>query len=374
MGMSERIRMALVITELEVGGAERCLVNLAAGLDHDRFEPVVYSLAARPPNDRQGLAGQLGEAGVPSRFVGVHSSRQFFAAVRRLRKWLVEQQPHVVQSFLFHANVVGTLAARLPVRPRIVQGMRVADPSRCRQLVERRLVAGVDRVVCVSRSVAAFYRERLRFPADKLVVIPNGVDIDRPAATAAADLAPLGIPADRRAILYVGRLHHQKGLDWLLGLAPELFRRLPNHDLLLVGAGPQRQRLQSLAESLGVACRVHWAGWRSDVPAILRSCSLLVLPSRWEGMPNVVLEAMAAGRPVVCTRAHGVEEMLGPAAEQQTAAQGDAEGFVAQVVRLASEPGLAEELGRRNRRRVAERFSVGAMIAAYEQLYVSLVS
>jgi len=372
--MADQIRIAFVITELDVGGAERCLVNLTTRLDRERFAPIVYSLAPRPSGDMEALVLNLEKANIPIHFVGVSSSWQFASAIRKLRKLLADQQPHVVQTFLFHANIVGTLAARVPGRPSIVNGIRVADPSRWRQRWERWLNRRVDKVVCVSQSVAEFCERQVRLPAGKLVVIPNGIDPDACPATPTGDLANLGFPADRRAIVYVGRLHEQKGVDWLLRLAPQVLSRLPDHDLLLVGDGPGRNKLKALATSLEISHRVHFAGWRPDVPNILAASSLLVLPSRWEGMPNAVLEAMATGLPVVSTRAAGVVELLGPLWELQTVEVGDASGFADRVLDFAEDPRRAEETGRQNRERVCDHFSLGAMVAAYERLYESLLS
>jgi starch synthase (maltosyl-transferring) len=205
------------------------------------------------------------------------------------------------------------------------------------------------------------------------VVIPNGIDLDQYPAESVADLPQFGVPADRQVIVFVGRLHEQKGIDWMLRVAPRFLSELPSHDLLLVGEGPQWTRLQELAASLGIADRVHFAGWRADVPEILAASALLVLPSRWEGMPNVLLEAMATGLPVVSTRAAGVEELLGPLSDGQTVNVDDAEGFVRAIVGLVESPSRAQEIGRQNRRRAAERFSHKAMVAAYERLYESLL-
>jgi glycosyltransferase involved in cell wall biosynthesis len=370
----DRIRIAFVITELDVGGAERCLVNLATRLDRERFAPTVYSLAPRPSGDMESLVLSLEEANIPSRFVGVSSFWQFASAIRKLRELLADQQPHLVQTFLFHANIVGTLAARLPGRPRIVNGIRVADPSRWRQRWERWINRRVDKVVCVSQSVAEFCERQVRLPAGKLLVIPNGIDVGAYPAAPARDLADLGLPDDRRAVVYVGRLHEQKGVDWLIRLAPKVISRLPDHDFLLVGDGPDRTKLEALAKSLEIGQRVHFAGWRPDVPDILAASSLLVLPSRWEGMPNVVLEAMATGLPVVSTRAAGVVELLGPLSEPQTVEVGDASGFADRVLDFAGNPHRAEKTGRQNRERIRDHFSLGAMVAAYERLYESLLS
>jgi len=287
---------------------------------------------------------------------------------------LAEQQPAIVQTFLYHANVVGTLAAaRRRLRPCVVNGIRVADPCRRRQRLERWMSRRAERIVCVSQSVADFCGGQVRLPRHKLVVIPNGIDVDQYPCTSAADLAHFGVPPDRQGILFVGRLHAQKGLDWMLRVAPSFLNELPSHDLLLVGDGPERKNLQDLAASIGINDRVHFSGWRPDVPEILAASALLVLPSRWEGMPNVVLEAMATGLPVVSTRAAGVEELLGPLADGQTADVNDAEGFSEMVLRLAGNPKKSKEIGNLNRRRASENFSIGAMVAAYEQLYDSLL-
>ena len=119
------------------------------------------------------------------------------------------------------------------------------------------------------------------------------------------------MPAGRDVVTCIGRLDRQKGLDWLLETAAIWLPQLPRCDLLLVGQGPERRKLEAQCRGLGIGDRVHFAGWRPDVAEILAASRLLVLPSAWEGMPNVVLEAMAAGLPVVATDVEGVRELLG---------------------------------------------------------------
>ena len=365
------VRLALVITELEIGGAEQALVNLATGLARERFSPEVYSLKPRPKNEL--LVQRLEAAKIPVHFLDVKSFWQFFSAVARLAALFKEQQPQVVQSFLFNANVVATLAARRAKVPRMVTGIRVADPNQWRQRMERWLTPKVDKVVCVSQGVADFCQSKCRFPAEKLVVIPNGVDLSRFENVQPADLTELGVAPGRRAILYVGRLEWQKGLDWLLvKVMPRVFRELPQHDLLLVGAGPEHDALLRHAMALDNMSSVHFPGWRAEVPQILAASDLLVLPSRWEGMPNAVLEAMAAGKPVVATQAEGVLELLGDGAAQQSCPAGDAAGFAQRILRLAQDRTLAAELGAQNQRRAAAEFSLASMISRYESLYESL--
>ncbi len=318
------------------------------------------------------LVEQLEQAGVAVRFADIRSKWQAPLAVGRLARLLAEQRPQIVQNFLYHANVAGTLAAQRTGASHVVLGMRVADPRRLRTWLERRVAARADRIVCVSQSVADFCRQR-GFPADKLEVIPNGIEPGRYENVPPLDLAVLGVPAGRKAIVFIGRLHEQKDLPTLLAAAPEFLRQLPDYDLVLIGEGPEEHRLVRLANDLGVARRIHFAGWRADVPSILAAAEMLVLPSCWEGMPNVLLEAMAAGKPVVATRAEGVCEVLGELAAEQTVAVGDMQQLSQRVIQFAQNPPLAENLGQENRRRILAHFSLQEMVQQYERLYARLM-
>jgi glycosyltransferase involved in cell wall biosynthesis len=363
------MRIALVITELEPGGAERCLVNLAIGLIPSGFETAVVSLAPRPAADRDALVRRLEEASVPVQFLDARSIWQAPATIRRLRRLLADVRPDVVQSFLFHANVLGSRALGGKERPMLITGVRVADPARWRQRLEAWTSRRADRVVCVSRAVADFCGAQAGFPRDKLQVIPNGIDLACYPPGRRLSPGQVGLPDDRRVLLFVGRLHPQKAVDWLIGLAPRILDRLPCHDLVLAGDGPQRLELERLAARSEVAERVRFLGHRADVPDLLAAADLLVLPSRWEGMPNVVLEAMASALPVVATKAAGVVELLGPLVDRQTVEIGDGEALTEAIIQIAGQPALAAELGQANRQRVAEHFSLERMIQAYAELY-----
>jgi len=360
--------LALVITELEPGGAERCLVELATRLDRSRFAPVVYVLQALP--ESSALVNRLIEAEIPVDVLALQYSWEYFRGVRQLAALLRQARTEIVQTFLFHANVVGARAARLAGVQHVVTGIRVADPRRWRTTIERVATARADRHVCVSQSVAEFCRWR-GFAAEKLVVIPNGIDVARWRDAKPANLEPLGVPTGRRLLLYVGRLDHQKGLDRFFRELPVIFRELPEHDLALVGEGKLKAALKRLAGRLEIAARVHFLGWQGDVPSIVAAADLLVLPSRWEGMPNVVLEAMAAGKPVIATQAEGTVELLGLAALQQTVSVGDWAGLRSLVVRIARNSSLAQSVGQRNQER-AQQFSLEFLAERYQRLYESL--
>jgi starch synthase (maltosyl-transferring) len=364
-------RVALVITELELGGAEKCLVHLATGLNRQRFVPSVYSLGAEPSDSE--LVSRLERAGVPVHFLDARHAWDYWATRKRLGRLLSAQQPHVVQTFLFHANLLGHDAARKFTHAKRLMGVRVADPARFRLRMEARVARAADQVVCVSQGVADFVQRGGRVAAEKLTVIPNGIDPDAGHIAEPLDLESHAISPDRSLLLFVGRLERQKGLDALLPHLASLFTQLPRHDLLVVGDGSQRDPLTQRARRWGLAERVHFVGRQSNMPGLLARSQLLVLPSRWEGMPNVVLEAMASRRPVVATDAEGVPDLLGPLAEQQMVPRGAWPTFIERIVAICRSEELAARLGQSNRDRVVECFTLQQMLRRYELLFESLL-
>ncbi len=151
-----------------------------------------------------------------------------------------------------------------------------------------------------------------------------------------------------------------------------VFQRAVDHDLVIAGAGPLAGDLARLAARLKIADRVHLVGYRDDVPRILAASDVLLLSSEWEGMPNVVLEAMAAGKPVVATEVEGVRELLGPAADDQIAPPRCTDLFVARMHEILENPGFSAHLGASNHDRAKQLFSVDAMARSYAELYRSL--
>lgn len=365
--------LAFVITGLEPGGAERALTQLALRINREKFQPFVFSLQPRPHATKGVLVEELTAAGIAVEFLNCRSKWQFTSAVWQLSRRLKALRPAIVQSFLFHANVVAALAGRL-CNTKVVAGIRVADPSRARQRVERWISPLVQKFVCVSQSVADYSATTARLPINKLHVIPNGVDAARFRDALPADRAALGLPPNRRFLIAVGRLDPQKGQDWLLPQLPQVFDARPDYDLLLVGDGPERVRLQSQANALNLQGRVHFLGWQPDVPGLLKLADLLLLPSRWEGMPNVLLEAMAAGLPFVSTEVEGAVEIAGISEFSQIVSKESTEQFTAQMLALTGEPKTREKLGKWNQERAVGQFSLAVIASAYEELYCQIIN
>lgn len=298
--------IAFCITELDDGGAERALVRVATGLHRRGRRVTVVALSGNGP-----LTDRLNDEGIEVTSLGLTKWNAAVALARLVRRWR-RDRPDVVQTFLFHANIFGRIAARLAGVPSVCSGIRVAERrGGVRLLVDRLTDRLVDRHVCVSRSVADDAIARGGLPARKVVVIPNGVDCDSFRNAEPISAEELGLPSGTPFILWAGRLDPQKHPE----LAIEAFAALPPEfsetKLLMAGEGALRGGLAELIESRGLGDRVRLLGRRDDLPRLYRAARLFLLTSRWEGMPNVLLEAMAAGCPVVATDVEGVRELLG---------------------------------------------------------------
>lgn len=376
---NKKIRVALLITELSRGGAEKALLQLASTLDLTRFEPVVFSLSGLARDLENSLVPLFREAGIETVELGLTGWRNAPTVFRRLRRELKRRQVDVLQSFMFHANIFGRFAGRAAGVPVVCSGIRVAERDAPRRLaLDRWTRSLVDAWVCVGEATAEFSRNVGRLPEKRVLSIPNGVRVPDlatlRAANANADFTWVPEPFGRRKrIVCVGRLAPQKGLDWFLENAATWAPQIANDwEIWLVGDGPERDALRRIVETSGLANVVFFAGWRSNVPEILASADLFALPSRWEGMPNALMEAMSVGKAAICASVEGVAELLGDGAASQICAFGDGKSWRDKLLALVNDGALREELGRRNQKRVAEEFSVESATRKYEALWARL--
>lgn len=365
------MRVALVITELLPSGAEKCFVNLACYLHCQGHQVHVWQLWPAPPPGKTQLTQQLEANGIVWKSGNAVRAWDFVTATRWLKTELQQYRPQVLQSFLFHANVAAALAK--PRRGcRFFGGARVAQPERSRQILQRWASRRMEKLICVSQSVANHCQHSEGIAANKLITIPNGLDLNS-LDTASPPWESLGLPADARVLLFVGRVTAQKGIvDFIESRAEGLLERLADHHIVIMGEGNCSEKLGAVRLASRFSDRLHLVGWQSQALGWMKQAELLFLPSRYEGMPNVVLEAMAAGLPVVVFEVDGVRELLGnsDAAEAQIAPAGDAVAFAEAIAALASDRVRREEIGRANRQRVQEHFQLRQQLEKYELLYL----
>ncbi len=357
-------RVMLVITGSHIGGTEKVVTFLARRLDRRRFLPVVCSV--KPPGD---MAREVADAGVD--FFSLDFTGGPLGALRvpalsaRLAREVRRRKADVVHSFLFLANIIGRLAARKAGKP-CISSIRGEDWGRGYRGPLERLTSGmVDGYLFPSRLLADGAAAAWRLPPAKVTVIPNPVV---PPPTGPPRLRPLlGLPPKAPLAAVVGRLHDEKGVDVLL----RAWAMLPAGGrpwLAVIGDGPRRHRLEALAAGLGLP-EVRFLGWVPRAGECLGEADALLLPSRSEGLPNVVLEAQAAGVPVAATRVGGVPELVEDGVTGLLVPPEDPAALAAAVRSLFGRPDAALEMARRAFRRAEEAFAPEAVLTAYHDLY-----
>lgn len=363
-----RLRVMFVIATLDPHGAERQMAALVAGLDRRRFEPTVCCLTREGP-----LRARLDATGVPVsclRKRGRFDAGVFFRLVAAMRRF----RPHLVHTWLFTSNLWGRLAARAAGVPCVVASERAADrwKTRAHFWLDRRLASWTDAILANSEGVREFCVERAGVPARKVLVIRNGIDLARfDAAMKGEPAAPLP-GRDGPVVGAVARLEEQKGHEHLLRAFALLLQGGRQAELWLVGDGPLRPRLESLAEGLGIAGRVKFLGARPDVPALLARMDVLALSSLWEGLPNAVIEAMAAGLPVAATDVDGVPEAAVDGRTALLVPPRNPAALTQAMATLLDDPALRQRMGRAGRERAEKEFAMPRMVQETSRVYEKL--
>lgn len=358
-----------MITELDIGGAEKSLVRLATGLNRRLWSPRVVALGPEG-----ALAEPIRAAGIEVVCLGV-TPRRPVHAIRTLVGTLRRPRPALIQSFLFHANVATRLAAPWTGRPWVLGGLRVAEHQKRWHLGLERLTGFLAAgAVCVSEGVRRFSHEVGGWPEDRLTVIGNAVDPVLFDAAEPAERSQMGVPDGAFLTLFVGRLNVQKGLPTLLDAAERLITERPDWHLVIVGDGPERDWLRArISRSPSLTAHVHPLGWQPNIPALLRAADLLVLPSLWEGMPNIVLEAMAARRAVVATNVEGSEDVVVPGATGWLVPPREVDDLLDALRQAAADPERLRRFGDAGRARVEAEFSPQRAVLAYETLWARVL-
>ncbi|MCG6154303.1 glycosyltransferase [Rubinisphaera margarita] len=356
------------ITELDPGGAERAFVQLITRLDRTEWNPRVVCLSGEGE-----LVEQLRQNGIE--VVCLHASRRRpLAALLKLRREMRRFRPRLVQSYLFHANLLARIAARMAGVPVMVCGIRVAERRSNSYLkLDRWTDRWVTRHVCVSEAVRRFTVEQGGLPAEKLLVIPNGVDLDRFRTAEPVLRTELHCSDSDFLILFAGRLDPQKGVLSLPDLAERLKPKYPQLRWLIAGEGPLRGELKQQIQSRGLTETVQLLGSRDDIPELMKTADLFVFPSRWEGMPNVILEAMAAGLPIVSTAVEGIEDLLKDDMSGAIVPIGENAALAVRIEQLIEQPETRERYASQASRAVGRCPTWDAVAEQYQELYRELL-
>jgi L-malate glycosyltransferase len=353
--------IAIVMSSFQPGGTERQMTELIRRLDRSRWHVHVATFRGEG-----SWFGRVAEAAASIAEFPVTS----FKAPDTLRhlwnfaRWCRANRIAVVHTAELYSNIFGLPGAALAnVAVRIGNRREInPDKSLAQIAMQRGAYAFAHKVVANSRAAA----ERLALenvPAPKIAVIPNGLDLDR--------VQPRTPRTPLRHVIVVANLRAEKGHDVLIDAAARVLGQFPDARFDCVGAGPERDRLIAHTRRAGVAHAVRFLGHQDDVATRLAAADIFVLPSRSEAFPNAVLEAMAAGLPIVASAVGGILELIDDGRTGALTPAGDPVALADRVTQLMANPDLANGLGEAARADAHAHYSFERMVSAFERLYLA---
>lgn len=361
-----------LIDGLNVGGAEVLLVDLVRGIKASG-DDVCVGYSTRGPLENK--LRELDVTCVRLPRLGRIDPILFFGMCRLI----LRERPDIVHTHLFKSDLHGRLAARLCGVPVVV------STSHNNDVWAKRFPLGrlygftaklTDKVIAVSDEVRDYQIQHTGIDSEKICVIENGVDIRRFSNQTEAGLAfrkEFQIDVDTPLIGIIGRLKPQKDHDNFLNAAAQIKGKIPEARFLIVGDGPLRDELKFKAQALGLESSVIFCGLRQDIPAVLSALNLLVISSKWEGLPVTLLEGMAARCPIVSTAVGGVPNVVADGESALLVPPEDPSALANACTKILREPALARALVNAGFGRAQQQFSLDAMIQKTLKLYQELL-
>jgi glycosyltransferase involved in cell wall biosynthesis len=355
------------------GGSEEVVMQLVAGLDRSRWRSMLFHHGS---TGMTRLVDYVSRSGIACR------------AVPRITKWNVSRtlrhiirELRTVQPTILHAHLNwpldcrdAVIAATLARVPAVVATSHLYCPilrGRFGWLRQRVQTACVDRYIAVSDEVKRRLGQNLQVPESKIRVVRNGIctaRFDNPADPA---LRASLVDGQKRPVVFTpARLNSQKGHSYLLKAAA----LVPEGLFVLAGDGPERRPLEEMTRALGLQERIRFLGHRQDIPQLFACCDLFVLPSLFEGLPLSILEAMAAGKPIVATAVGGSDEAIVDGVTGLLVPPADPVSLAAAIRRLLSDRELASRLATAAKTRVTREFSSDAMVRGVTGVYEELIT
>ena len=369
----DSIQTIHVIYRLDTGGLQNGIVNLVNNMDTSKFENIICCLTQGGDFEKR-LNKNIK---VSKMFKKPGNDYQLYI---KLIKYLKEIKPTIVHTRNW-AGMDGIIAAKMARVPIIIHGehgFEIADlisQNRKRKFIRKLVLSTmVDKIVTVSKNLKNRLINEIKIKPEKIIHIPNGVDTNKfNIYRKEFTRKKFGFKKEDFIIGIVARLDPIKNHKTLFFAFKEIVKNYPQVKLIIVGDGPLREELKEKSYQLGIKNKVIFMGERDNVPEILKTFDIFVLPSLNEGMSNTILEAMATGIPVIASNVGGNPELVIDGRTGFLFSPNDVESLVQKIKTYILHPELKQKHGYNARKRVEEKFSLDQMVRRYEELYLELV-
>jgi glycosyltransferase involved in cell wall biosynthesis len=361
-------RVLHIIDSLHLGGAQEVVLNLAT-CGSSRFRHEVATMHGR------GIYwDRLKKAGIKVHSLSPH---KFLPAYLASIPWrILADKPDILHCHLIPSNIIAKPLGVLLGVPVIINHDHTNDPHR----IENKILLALDKstnrfahhIIAVAAACRDFLTTHESIPPRKISLVPNAIDLRRfsPGEASRDEVRrQLGLPAASHIVAGVGRLNPQKNFALFLDIAAQLAHRFPGLHFLLAGNGPEEQMLREKASALGIANRVTFSGYVADTRLVYLAADVLLMPSRYEGLPMTLLEAMAMGLPVVASKLDGIAEVIGDGGEGFLVPSDDAALFVERTAALLADAELSSRISKNARAKIEASFSVERMTSSVEDIY-----
>ena len=367
------IKVTQIIHSLNPGGLENGIINLVNNMDDFKFENTICCLTQGGDFEKR-LNKNIK---VSKMFKKPGNDYQLYI---KLIKYLKEIKPTIVHTRNW-AGMDGIIAAKMARVPIIIHGehgFEITDltgQNKKRKFIRKLVLSTmVDKIVTVSKNLKNRLINEIKIKPEKIIHIPNGVDTNKfNIYKKEFTRKKFGFKKEDFIIGIVARLDPIKNHKTLISAFKEIVTIHPNTNLIIVGDGPLRNKLENQTYQLGIKNKIIFMGERSDVPEILRTFDVFVLPSLNEGMSNTILEAMATGIPVIALNVGGNPELVINRETGFLFPTNDVESLVQKIKTYILHPELKQKHGYNARKRAEEKFSLDQMVQRYEELYLELV-
>lgn len=349
-------------------GAEAVAASLSLELRKLGHE-VVLGVFHNTHNPHLEIAERARQHGVQLEIIACQGKLDW-AAVRAVQRCMREHRIDLVHTHGYKSNFYAYLATRLSRKALVATCHTWSTDAlslRIYGALDRRLVRGFDRIVSVSDRISSIL-EQGGVAREKLQVIYNGIEVE-PFRSATPSLCQEWHVNGDLLIGLIGRLTEQKGPAFLLRAAREVVQQHPSARFVLVGSGPLRERLEALARELNIQNNTCFAGTRNDMPGVYASLDIFVLPSLYEGLPMALLEALAAGKPVIATPVGAVPKLIQNQETGLLVEPENSQSLYTAICRLITDASLRHRLAANGQRFVQEHFSAESMAQKYVGVY-----